>query len=405
MEKLNVVIVDDNIIALESMEKLMPWAEIGCNLCGVFSCGDDALEFLKGNRVDVIITDICMPKPNGLDIADICWNKYPEIRIIMVSAYRKFEYAQKALRYGNVVDYLTKPLNYKRLTEQLSKMFSASNKNVSAFSSDNDVDMRVQFFSNILCGNVLEISEVTSELKRLGIDMDLEKTPCTMVVFHIKDFQTFLGKHEKYNSEQIYRALASLYPFSTIDGFFSLALYSYSNVVWLILHRNHNVQTAMEKFQNSMIENFSSVFNMEIEVVLCRKTTLTKLISDRGANDIKENSVADDSVIDIVNKYVHEHLNEQLSLEKVASQVFMSPVYFSAYFKDKTGKKFLDYLTSVRMEKAAELIMDEETPMSILDICDVIGYNYKGYFFKKFKEYFGVTPAQYKNARKEENKS
>ena len=118
---LKVVFIDDDETSLFAWQKLIPWKECGYEEAKVFSSSIDALEYVRNNPVDVIITDICMPGLDGLEIVDICSLEQPLIKIILVSAYRDFEYARKALRYKNVVDYITKPLKYDTIISTLGK--------------------------------------------------------------------------------------------------------------------------------------------------------------------------------------------------------------------------------------------------------------------------------------------
>ena len=79
-----------------------------------FASAIEALEYLDINPVDIIITDIKMPKMNGLDMIEKIREKNNEVEIIILSGYSNFEYAQKAIEL-NVKKYLTKPTNTREL--------------------------------------------------------------------------------------------------------------------------------------------------------------------------------------------------------------------------------------------------------------------------------------------------
>ena len=64
-------------------------------------------------------------------------------------------------------------------------------------------------------------------------------------------------------------------------------------------------------------------------------------------------------------KYINEHLSESLTLESVASRVYLNSTYLSELFKTETGKNFKDYILEKRMELACELL---KSPMKISDI-------------------------------------
>jgi two-component system response regulator YesN len=85
-----------------------------------------------------------------------------------------------------------------------------------------------------------------------------------------------------------------------------------------------------------------------------------------------------------VMEYIRGHFGENLTLESVARQVFLSPYYLSHLFSEELGITFVEYLTSVRMEKARELLSG--TSRSIVEIANQVGYEDASYFGKVFKK-------------------
>ena len=77
----------------------------------------------------------------------------------------------------------------------------------------------------------------------------------------------------------------------------------------------------------------------------------------------------------------------------------MNPYYFSAFFKQKTGKNFKDYLASVRMEKALELLL-ADNGLSVQELAKKVGYNDTKAFSEKFKQYYGESPVSYKRVNR-----
>jgi two-component system, response regulator YesN len=92
--------------------------------------------------------------------------------------------------------------------------------------------------------------------------------------------------------------------------------------------------------------------------------------------------------------YIDANYAEDLTLNKVASKVYMSPTYFSAQFKNKTGENFCDYLSKLRMQNAAKLLMDNQT--KTYEISEAVGYKNPRYFSDAFKRYYGLTPSEYR---------
>jgi len=92
--------------------------------------------------------------------------------------------------------------------------------------------------------------------------------------------------------------------------------------------------------------------------------------------------------------YISENYSQALSLESVASQVGLSPAYFSSLFKKTTGENFIDYLVKVRIEKAKHLL--ESTYSSVREISAAVGYDDAHYFSKIFQRYVGIKPSEYR---------
>ncbi|MCS7462079.1 response regulator [Paenibacillus doosanensis] len=108
---------------------------------------------------------------------------------------------------------------------------------------------------------------------------------------------------------------------------------------------------------------------------------------------LTEPSVSE-KAIDKVRNYIHENYKEAC-LENAAKIVYMNPYYLSKYFKQKTGENFSDYLTRVRMNKAAELLKD--VSYKTYEISDLVGYSNAKNFTRTFRRFFGKTPREYRN--------
>lgn len=396
---LKVVFIDDDETSLFAWQKLIPWKECGYEEAKVFSSSIDALEYVRNNPVDVIITDIYMPGLDGLEIVDICSKEQPLIKIILVSAYRDFEYARKALRYKNVVDYITKPLKYDTIISTLGKIVEDVEDNSTEFSGFDHMYSRMQFFFELLCGNIEDSAEIENNFSQIGINIAPERAKCTFFVFQIQDFHEFIKNTSKYSSMQVYNAIGNLYPFSTENGYFSFVVHSYTNVTWIVIQDRAEIDDTANDFAQDISSRFKMTFGTNIEIKSCKSyNSVLELVSAKTVDEELRDAMDKESGSDIIEtaiSYMKAHLSENIVLNDVAREVFMSPNYFSSYFKMKTGDKFIDYLSALRMEAAANLITTNEK-LSVLDVCNMVGYNHLGYFYKKFKKHYGLTPMEYK---------
>lgn len=116
---MNIVIVDDEPKIRNGLEKLLD-SRGSWQVSGAFETAPEALEFLNQNPVDIIITDIRMPGQSGLDLIQQIRERNRDIKIIILSGYSEFSYAQRAIQLG-VMRYLTKPTSPKALFEVLEE--------------------------------------------------------------------------------------------------------------------------------------------------------------------------------------------------------------------------------------------------------------------------------------------
>ena len=100
------------------------------------------------------------------------------------------------------------------------------------------------------------------------------------------------------------------------------------------------------------------------------------------------------SDIDRVKQYIQYHVNEDLSIDKLAAQVYLSQGYLSSVFKKETGMNLSRYIRQCRMEKAKELL--KNTNMKVVQICEKVGFANVSYFCQNFREYCGVSPDKYR---------
>lgn len=112
-------------------------------------------------------------------------------------------------------------------------------------------------------------------------------------------------------------------------------------------------------------------------------------------NQADEQSLGKD-VIREIQLFIRQHYAENISLNSLAEQFFLHPNYLSRLFKEKAGQNFIDYLTSVRMEKVKDLLKNSDR--KIVEICELAGYDNPRYFSKVFKQYTGMTPSEYREA-------
>ena len=97
-------------------------------------------------------------------------------------------------------------------------------------------------------------------------------------------------------------------------------------------------------------------------------------------------------------RYIEDHLSEELSRGTLAAQVYLSEDYMSKIFSRITGRPLMAYISDRRMEKAKELLLATELPVS--RVAMEVGFTNFSYFSKMFRTYTGSTPNEYRSRKK-----
>ena len=112
---------------------------------------------------------------------------------------------------------------------------------------------------------------------------------------------------------------------------------------------------------------------------------------------LKPQSVyAVEDTIQRVKIYIQRNYQKNLTIEFLASLFYMNSSYLSHLFRKTTGEKFVQYLNSVRIEKAKHLLAT--TDRKLYQIAKTVGYDNNKYFFRVFKKWEGMTPEQYRQS-------
>lgn len=109
---------EDEIVMRDGIKKLIDWEKEGIEFAGEASDGELAYPMIMEAKPDILLTDIKMPFMNGLELSELVKKELPDIRIIILSGYDEFSYAQKAVSLG-VTEYLLKPISPAKLKESI----------------------------------------------------------------------------------------------------------------------------------------------------------------------------------------------------------------------------------------------------------------------------------------------
>ncbi|MBB3111506.1 AraC-like DNA-binding protein [Paenibacillus phyllosphaerae] len=142
------------------------------------------------------------------------------------------------------------------------------------------------------------------------------------------------------------------------------------------------------QFKIDLYKQYRSIYSLDS----FREWFIASITDCYGQMDKRSDDRAFES-IEAVKQYIGDHLADDLSLEAVAAQVFLSPKYLSKIFKEETGIGYTEFVTKKRMEQAVELM--KGSSFTVEQVAAAVGYGTTAYFIKKFKEMNGCTPKTY----------
>ncbi len=175
---IDVLIVDDEKRIRDGISRNIEWEANGINICGTASSGMEALDMIDSMMPGIVITDISMSDMDGLELLELINQTYPAIKVILISGYKDFEYAQKAVSL-NAYSYLTKPIDSAKLLAKVIEAKVDIEKRISEVKINDAIRKRLRenilvvkdsFFSNLLEGKIRNKKEIEDTAEYLEIN-------------------------------------------------------------------------------------------------------------------------------------------------------------------------------------------------------------------------------------------
>lgn len=132
------------------------------------------------------------------------------------------------------------------------------------------------------------------------------------------------------------------------------------------------------------------------EQVLGQLEELARLVMKEA---LKTRSSSGQTIVKAVQKYVDDNFAYELTLTSLAGMFHLNETYLSGLFKQHAGVTFSEYITSLRMNKAGELLV--QSGLKLTDIAMLVGISSSSYFSTSFKKYYGMSPKEYRERQNE----
>lgn len=219
-----VMLVDDETYMINGLKSIINWEEYGLEITAVAFNGVQALEILDHTPVDIILTDIKMPKMNGLDLISTLKQRDASYKFIILSGYNDFDYLKQALKLG-IENYLLKPINVEELSQTLINAMEV----IEAERQANIKAIEESFIlkNNILnrwATNTISPAELTERAQLLNIDLNCNcYIVCILRIWQNKKTEAFEDQNtlRRFVIDACYKALGDILNdevFSDVNG-------------------------------------------------------------------------------------------------------------------------------------------------------------------------------------------
>ncbi|MYL45162.1 response regulator [Virgibacillus halodenitrificans] len=365
------LIVDDEWTIREGLAKTVPWSEWGIEVSGTASNGKEALQGLKNNSVDILLTDIRMPGLSGLELIELCTTEHPHLKIVILTGHDEFEYAQKAVKLG-ADDFLLKPTNLVELEKTMRNIVEQIKTNT----MENDA-MLAMLIKELVVHHTLENISKIEAYKNINqnfgmviaISAAIEKRHVNLknvISIDHSDNKTIYFCHDINNEEHWIETINSIKQAISSGS-------SHTNIYASLLA--NKPEQIINSYKQASIA--STIYYRN------NNTTIYKYHDEKYSMDFE----------DII-RFINQNYSEPISLADLANQLNMSNSYFSKLFKQHTGMNFVDYLTTKRIKAAKELLTS--TTLKTYEIANTVGYVESRYFSQLFKKIVGCTPLEFR---------
>ena len=393
------IIIDDEPMILDLMSSALDWKQFDFELAGTFSNCDAALQFIETNSVDVIFSDIKMPGKDGLELARICHERYPDIKIILISAFSDFEYARSAIKY-NVSEYITKPFTGDMLKNVLRKISDELKAHSVKENSFLKLSLQMKFcklFDDVLCGEQTSLNLFEEFIKGNNICTEQKDGVCAIISICIEDFAQYLSKIWKYGIQHFYSAVGVLISFDA-ENYYSGVIKNKNDIIEILLIMKDgtaDTSNVTDGFIASICSELHDNLNLSVKADISQK--FSSVYDLFGA--WKDNTENHPEMLNQAIEYMEKNFNKFIKIKEISSQIHLSEAYFQAFFKKQMGVSVINYLTQIRMKMAEVYLLDPEIKMSNLHY--MVGYKNKSHFYNVFKKsHGGLTPFEYRKMNK-----
>ncbi|MGO4369879.1 response regulator, partial [Paenibacillus sp. MCAF20] len=197
--EIKLVVIDDIRSVVEMVSRKPPWAEHGIEVAGTALDGEEGIRLVEETKPDIVLTDIRMPRMDGLAMTKAILAAAPATKVIILSAYTDFTYAQQAIRLG-AFDFLKKPFSVDEIVKTvlnakqvlLEEREESERRRELEMERRRSLPMLQQEHLSLLIHHPFSTEKAAQQWKQLGIELE----PAHFNVF-VVEFDHFMEKYRE----------------------------------------------------------------------------------------------------------------------------------------------------------------------------------------------------------------
>ncbi|MBD5454148.1 MAG: AraC family transcriptional regulator [Lachnospiraceae bacterium] len=405
---IKLIIADDEPLVQAGIKSMICWTDYDISIVGTASNGAAAYELIKEHDPEIVITDIKMPVMSGLELAAKCHEEGRKLPLfIILTSYEDFHFVKEALTY-QVIAYLIKleltpetltetlQLALKRVSEQQSSMQTA------AAPVNNLSLMREQFYTRLVFDLFESEDQFETQAENLHLDFHYEAYAVSYVEIRSEKL-TQMSSDKQINlydnSLQMTKELLAKYlphiPCHTLyldTGHFCII---FSLEKEALPDYTDTIRNTLEQISAMLFNYYSVTIHVGTGSAVSAPLQIADSFKEAKQLFSIQSSGHKYHIVANVKKYIQEHIEEKLTLNKVAKEFNISPNYLSILFSKHSDIGFSDYINQKKVEAAKKMMADDN--YKIYEISDKLGFESAFYFSRVFKKVTGMSPRDYMN--------
>lgn len=400
---LKILIVDDEQVVRVYLQSIVNWEQYDCQVVTTCENGMEALEVMAQQPIDLILTDLEMPKMNGLQLIEEIRSRGYQTKVIVLSNHSDYDLSREVMKLG-ALDYYVKT-NVKEadiismielVSEQVKKQLLQKHalEEEKRLKIDNFKIGRKTFLTTVLTGDVyyneLQLSQYVKMYHlfepRLSLYQLRFQQPIELRQFLYVD-AIIAAEFQKYDHDVVHltqeKILVALYERTIVE---EQVLMDH----WLRIVKNIKTYLRAELQASKQL-----LIDSTEKLISCTKLFQNDVPSDVSSVIAAEQLSHYRPEIQSILNYIHEHYDERITLQDLSAFACLNEAYLSRLFKMETKKTINSYINELRIYKAKELLKSPN--IMVKEVAQLVGIKDQLYFNRVFKKFCGENPTDYQD--------